>query len=296
MTRSLPLLHFDGNYPEGFLHTSWLPEPEILLTGLLLIVGYLLVTGPLNRRTPGFESRPVTSGQRWCFLSGVIAMTIILGPPFHDWGDYFLITVHMIQHLVLMLLVAPLLLLGIPSWFYNPINRRPVLQRIGAELTRPVTAFVLANALMVIWHLPWLYDAALRQPPVHAMQHTVFLVVGLLSWYPICGTNPAWPRATPLVQCLLLFAETVPGGIVGAMITFADPGLYSFYNTAPRLWGIGLASDQQMAGLLMWAVVPVVYLAVLSVIFLRWAGREEAKDRTKPVQHVVPKPDTASFP
>jgi putative membrane protein len=80
------------------------------------------------------------------------------------------------------------------------------------------------------------------------------------------------------------------------MITFAAPGLYSFYDTAPRLWGIGLADDQQFAGLLMWAAVPVVYLTVLSVIFLRWAGREEAKDRATPAQRVVPKPDTASFP
>ena len=296
MRGALPLLHFNGAYPEGFLHSGWVPDPEIFMSGFLLIVGYLLVTGPLNRRYPGSEQRPVTRQQRWCFLSGAIVMTIILGPPFHDWGDYYLVTVHMVQHLVLMLAVAPLLLLGIPPWFYNPINRRPVLERIGREITKPITAFLLANALMIVWHLPFLYDAALRQPPIHATQHTVFVIVGMLSWYPICGTNPAWPRATPLVQCLLLFLETIPGGIVGAMITFAAPGLYSFYDTAPRLWGIGLADDQQFAGLLMWAGVPVVYLTVLSVIFLRWAGREEAKDRATPVQRVVPKPDTASFP
>ena len=296
MRSALPLLHFNGAYPEGFLHSTWAPDAQVVMSGFLLIAGYLLITGPLNRRYPGSEQRPVTRQQRWCFLSGAIVMTIMLGPPFDDWGDYYLVTVNMIQHLVLMLAVAPLLLLGIPPWFYNPINRRPVLERIGREITRPITAFLLANVLMLVWHLPSLYDAALRQPPIHAAQHSVFVIVGMLAWYPICGTNPAWPRAAPLVQCLLLFLETFPGGMLGAMITLTAPGLYDFYDNAPRLWGIGLATDQLFAGLSMWVGLPVVYLTALSVLFLRCAGREEAKDRATPAQRVVPKPDTASFP
>jgi putative membrane protein len=292
----LPLLHFDGEYPEGLWHSDWQVEPQILLTGFLLIAGYLALIGPISERFPGHEQRTVSSRQVWCFISGALIMTLIMGPPFHDWGDYYLVSVHMLQHLVLMLVVAPLLLKGIPAWFFNPITRRPRLDRIGRFVTQPVVSFVIGNAIMVLWHLPALYDAALEEPALHAMQHNAFVISAFFTWWPIIAPNPNWHKASPIVASLLLFAETLPGGIVGAILTFAEPGVYSFYNTAPRLWGISLADDQQLAGLMMWAGVPVVYLSVLSVIFLRWASREEAKERgAPPATRVASGPDTASI-
>ena len=98
-----------------------------------------------------------------------------MGPPFHDWGDYYLVSIHMLQHLVLMLVVAPLLLKGIPAWFFNPITRRPVLDRIGRFLTHPAVSFVIGNVIMVLWHLPALYDAALEEPALHAVQHNALM-------------------------------------------------------------------------------------------------------------------------
>jgi putative membrane protein len=221
-------------------------------------------------------------------------MTVILGPPFHDWGDYFLVTVHMAQHLILMMIVAPLMLLGIPGWWFNPINRRPVLFQIGRAITKPVPSFLIGNAIMVGWHLPVLYDAALREPALHATQHTAFLISGFFTWWSLIGPNPKWHKATPIIQCLLLFAETIPGGIVGMMLTLSNPGVYSFYKQAPRLWDISLADDQTFAGTMMAVGQPVFYLALLTVIFLRWASREEAKDRATPVKRPASKPDAVS--
>jgi putative membrane protein len=291
----LSLLHFAGEYPEGLWHSNWEVEPQILLSGFLLIAGYLALIGPINERFPGYEQRTVTSRQVWSFISGAVIMTLVMGPPFHDWGDYYLVSVHMFQHLVLMLVVAPLLLKGLPGWFFNPINRRPVLDRIGRFLTHPAVSFLIGNAIMVLWHLPALYDAALREPALHGVQHQAFLVSAFFTWWPIIGPNPNWPKATPIVASLLLFAETLPGGIVGAILTFAEPGVYSFYDNAPRLWGLSLEADQQLAGLMMWAFVPVVYLSVLTVIFLRWASREEAKERGTPATRIASGPDTASI-
>lgn len=294
-TFSFPILHFDGNYPEGFLHSSWQPDAQFLLTGFLLIAGYLYGTGPFNRRFAGWEERTVTPFQRRCWIAAALIMTVVLGPPFHDWGDYYLLTVHMAQHLVLMMIVAPLLLLGTPAWFFNPITRRPVLDRIGRAITKPVPSFLIGNAIMIAWHLPTLYDAALREPFLHATQHTAFLISGTFTWWSIIGPNPRWHKATPLIQCLLLFAETIPGGVVGMMITLASPGVYSFYDNAPRLWGISLADDQVMAGSLMAAGVPIFYLSILTVIFLRWSSREVENDRKNPVKRPAVKPDAASI-
>lgn len=289
------LLHFDGSYPEGLWHSNWQVEPQILLTGFLLIAGYLAIIGPINERFPGHEQRTVSSRQVWYFISGAVIMTVVMGPPFHDWGDYYLVSVHMLQHLVLMLVVAPLLLKGIPAWFFNPITRRPLLDRFGRFLTHPAVSFLIGNAIMVAWHLPVLYNAALEEPAIHAVQHNAFLISAFFTWWPIIAPNPNWHKASPIVASLLLFAETLPGGIVGAILTFAEPGVYSFYDTAPRLWGISLANDQQLAGLMMWAMVPLVYLSVLSVIFLRWAGREEAKQRGTSVRSMASGADPASL-
>ncbi len=292
---SFPILHFDGNYPEGFWHSNWRPEPQFLLTAFLLIAGYLAITGPINRRYPGWEERTVTPYQRRCWIAAAIIMMVILGPPFHDWGDYYLVSVHMAQHLILMMVVAPLLLLGMPGWWFNPINRRPVLFQIGRAITKPVPSFLIGNAIMIAWHLPVLYNAALREPSLHATQHTAFLISGFFTWWSLIGPNPKWHKAPPIIQCLLLFAETIPGGIVGMMLTLSNPGVYSFYNQAPRLWNISLADDQTFAGTMMAVGQPIFYLTLLTVIFLRWASREEAKDRAIPVKRPASKPDAASI-
>ena len=278
MLSNLPLLHFDGNYPEGRWHSHWQVDPQILMLGFVLIAGYLALLGPINERYPGHESRTATRKQISCFLSGVAIMVIVLGPPFHDWADYFLLSVHMAQHLVLMLLVAPLLLLGLPGWFFDPISRRPWLDRIGSFIFQPVVSYLLANMIMVLWHLPPLYNAALNESFLHGLQHQSFLISGILMWWVIVSPNPHWKRASPLVAALLLFAATLPGLAIGAIITFADPGVYSFYDNAPRLWNISLQDDQELAGGMMWAMVPFAYLSVLTVIFLRYAAREQAKD------------------
>jgi cytochrome c oxidase assembly factor CtaG len=90
---------------------------------------------------------------------------------------------------------------------------------------------------------------------------------------------PEWPRLQPLVQCLYLFAETLPGGAIGAFVTLAAPGVYSFYDNVPRLWGISLADDQEAAGLMMWVAGSFIYLMWITVIFFRWAAREEEKEQ-----------------
>ncbi|MCC6705360.1 MAG: cytochrome c oxidase assembly protein [Thermomicrobiales bacterium] len=284
MLSKLPLLHFDGNYPEGRWHSHWQMDPQILLLGFVLIAGYLALIGPINERYPGHESRTATRKQIWCFLSGVIIMVLVLGPPFHDWADYFLLSAHMAQHLVLMLLVAPLLLLGLPVWFFDPITNRPWLDRIGGFVFQPVVSFAAGNFIMVLWHLPPLYNAALYNDYLHGLQHMSFLVSGILVWWTIIAPNPRWHKATPLVAGLLLFANTIPGAAVGAVITLANSGVYEFYNDAPRLWNFSLRDDQELAGAMMWMIVPFAYLAVLTVIFLRYAAREEAKDLATPAK------------
>lgn len=295
----LPLLHIGGNAPTGPFWTHWYIEPTVAVGVLALAAAYLAAVGPLNRRRPGAAARPVSRRQIYAFLGGCLVLLIALGPPLDDWSDYFLLSAHMLQHLLLTLVVAPLWLIGTPAWLLEPLTRRPVINRIGYVATRAVIAFLVPSFVFSIWHVPAFYDAALRSEPLHVTEHLMFLGTALLAWWPLVGPLPAWPRLSQPLQCVYLFALTVPGSLVGALITLSSPGIYTPYTTAPRIFGLSLATDQQLAGLLMWVVTGTIYLALITVIFFQWAGREEAANRqaeTEERAHLVGHGPTAVGP
>ena len=276
---SFPILHAGEADPTGWLHRDWSVQPTVVVGLFGLVVAYLAWTGPLNRRRPGAEDRPVTGGQTATFLAGAAVLLVALGPPLDDWADHYLLSAHMVQHLLLTVVVPPLLLLGTPGWVLEPLLRWRAVARVGYVLTRPIVALAVPGLVFALWHVPVLYEAALRREPVHILEHQVFLVMGLLAWWPVVGPLPAWPRLSPPQQCLYLIAQTIPGGIVGSIITLAEPGLYAPYDTARRIFGLGLATDQELAGLLMWVGSSAAYFGLVTVIFFRWAANEEAKDR-----------------
>lgn len=276
----LPLFHAGGPEPTGPYYTHWILDPRVAVFMIVLTVGYFAWVGPLNRRRPGYENRPVTKAQiRW-FLLGQALLLISLGPPIDDWSGYFFSSVHMFQHLLLMFAVVPCWIKGTPPWVYDPIVRHPWGRKLLTTVPRVVPAFLLASLIIVLWHIPELYDLTLRNDFVHAVQHGFFLVTGFLFFWPLMSTVPESPQLSPPMKCLYLFLQTIPSGIVGATIVYAAPGLYPQYTKASvRPWGISIATDQQWGGLLMWVGMNSVFLIMLTIIFMRWANAEERKDR-----------------
>lgn len=269
-----------GVPPTGWLHSDWAPEPTIVLTAFGLAALFVLWTGPLNRRRPDFEQRPITGRQTTYFLLGCLLYLLALSPPLDDWSDFYLLSAHMFQHMVVMLAVAPLWLAGLPGWVLQPLANNRFTNIIGHTLTRPVVAGVLSAAMVLAWHVPNTYNLALQHEPIHIMQHGFFLVASLLFWWPVLGSLEAWPRIqSPPLRCAYIFLASMPLGITGAFITLAKPGFYSFYNNVPRIFGMSLETDQQVAGLMMWVGGSVIYVLWITVIFLTWASREEAADR-----------------
>lgn len=278
-TLSLPLLHTGGAYPSGWLNSDWRPEPTVIVGIFALIFAYIWFTGVKNRTASGELINPVTRGQRVGFVIGSLVMLIALNPPLDDWSDSYLLSAHMFQHLLLMMVVAPLWLFGTPGWLLERIVRRRVLDKIGYALTRPVVALAVSNVIISLWHMPFAYDAALKSEPIHIAQHNSFLVAAVIGWWPVMGPLQRWTTLSKPLQCLYLFAYSVPGGIVGAFVTLAAPGLYTPYTTAPRIFGIDLATDQEIAGLMMWVLASTIYLLAITVIFFQWASQEDAKER-----------------
>ena len=290
-----PLLHAGSVDPTGWLWSDWNIEPTIAIGLLVLVAGYLFVTRTVTTSSPlpypsDAASPPVpspidkvthstTTRQKASFIAGAAALFVALGPPLDDWSDHYLLLAHMVQHLLLVMLAAPLLLYGTPDWVLEPLTRNRVTNRVGYWMTRPVIAYAVANAVFVLWHVPMFYEMALRSQPVHVFEHATMLVTALLAWWPTLGPLPQWPRLALPLHSLYYFAMTLPGTAVGAFITFADPGLYAPYDTAQRIFGIDLATDQQAAGLLMWVALGTIYLLLITFSFFRWASREEAADR-----------------
>ncbi len=262
------LLHAGGVDPTGWLWSDWNIEPTIAIGLLALVAGYLFIT-----RTSPFSPRKAS------FIAGAVVIFVALGPPLDEWSDHYLLLAHRVQHLLLIMLAAPLLLYGTPARLLEPLTRNRITNFVGYWLTRPVIAYAVANAVFVLWHVPMFYEMALRSQPVHVVEHVMLLGTALLAWWPILGPLPQWPRLALPLHSLYFFAMTLPGSAVGAFITFADPGLYAPYDTAKRIFGIDLATDQQAAGLLMWVAVGTIYLLLITVSFFRWVSREEAADR-----------------
>jgi putative membrane protein len=202
--------------------------------------------------------------------TGVLAVT----GPLHELADRSLVSAHMLQHLLLTLIVPPLLLAGTPRWVLLPAVRLRPVRRIGRTLTRPLPALATFSAVFAAWHVPFLYEWALRHHGVHATEHLLLGASALLLWWPVLSPLPEWPRLHPAAQLLYLFVAGIPMVPVAAFITLSDQILYPFYGEAPWQWGLSPLADQRLGGVLMWIGGPMVFMIAMTIVYFRWMGRE----------------------
>ena len=207
-----------------------------------------------------------------CFLGGLATIHLAIASPIDAFAG-LLLQVHMLQHLLLMMVAPPLLLLGAPAIpllrglpprfaksALGPFLAWPALQRFGAILLHPVTCWCAFVAATWLWHLPALYQLALRSPGWHAAEHATFLVTALLFWWPVVQPWPSrarWPRWTIPVYVLL---ADVQNTIFSALLVFSEHLFYPVYASVPRLGGISPLDDQVAAGIIMWGPGSVVFL------------------------------------
>ncbi|MEJ7809629.1 MAG: cytochrome c oxidase assembly protein [Gemmatimonadaceae bacterium] len=219
------------------------------------------------------DARSPSAAQRLSFVAGLAVLFLSLNGPLHDLSDTYLFSAHMVQHLLLTMAVIPLLIAGTPGWMLRPALRVPAVATIARAATRPVACFTTFTATLAIWHIPAVYDLAMRHHAVHIAQHLCFLVSATLMWWPIMSPLPELPRLSFPKQMLYTFLLTLPMALIGVIITYASDVLYPAYQTAPRVWGLSPMADQLVGGLIMWVPGGFVFLAVLTVVFFRWAQR-----------------------
>ena len=250
----------------------WNLHPSVV-AGLVLLGGLYVFLGGLTS-----ARRQVAS-----FFAALVVLFFALNGPLHNLSDNYLFSAHMAQHLLLTLVFPPLLLYGTPAHLVRLLLRHRWVMAVARVVTRPLAAASIFTAPIVIWHVPALYEAALRHHNVHILQHLVFLTTAVIMWWPVLSPVPELPRAQHLVQMLYLFLLGIPMSVTGALITLSDSVLYPFYATAPRVGGLSPLDDQQIGGLLMWVLGGLMLWIVMTVIWFRWSFWDARDDAERAV-------------
>jgi len=262
----------DRPRPTAPYEWSWSLHPSVLLGTGILGALYFYGIGPLRRRYG--LGPPASPAQILSFCTALVVLLLSLNGPVHDLSDYYLFSVHMVQHLVLTLVFPPLLLYGVPGWLWRPLLSRAAVRSLARTLTIPWVAALVFSASIVAWHLGPLYDLMMRSHEVHIATHLMFMVTATLMWWPVMSQVPELPRLQPLPGILYLFLVCLPMQAVGALITFADEVLYPWYQIAPRTWGLSPLDDQRLGGLLMWIPGNLWIFGAIAVLFFRWSSED----------------------
>jgi putative membrane protein len=247
---------------------TW-PAPRALDVSLVL-TALVYARGWLRMRAVSENLIP-----RWrlgLFLTGIFSVWIAIGSPLDAFDDV-LLTVHMAQHLLLMAVGPPLILLGAPvlpllqglprsvaRTVVGPFLRWRFVKWLGHLVGNPAICWFAAIFALIAWHLPAIFDLALRLNWLHEIEHACFFATGILFWWPVVQPWPSsarWPRwSIPLY----LFCATLPCDALSGFLAFCDRVVYSSYLSAPRISGMSPLQDQQCAAALMWVAVTIIFL------------------------------------
>jgi putative membrane protein len=259
--------HIHHNASESFWVSS-----ALIFASLVYLRGWL--------RLPRDGRDDVEVWRAASFVFGLLCIWIATASPLAAL-DHEMLTAHMVQHLLLMTLAPPLILLGMPR---KPLAHgllRRFLQAIGRPLrpepaqqfvnvvTHPALCWFAAAGTLVVWHIPSVFMLGLRSQMWHGIEQASFLATGLLFWSPVVRPLPnslKWPESSIL---LYLFFATLPCDILSGFLVFCDRVVYLVFLSSPHPFGLSALEDQQCAGALMWTCVTVVYLIAGTVFTAR---------------------------
>ncbi|MDT4968314.1 MAG: putative rane protein [Acidobacteriota bacterium] len=263
---------------------TWGLDP--LVIGSLVLSGWLYLRGVRRLWTEAGRGRGIKRWEAAAYASGWLALFIALVSPLHPMGEV-LFSAHMTQHELLMLVAAPLLVLGRPliaflwalpmNWSRRLGRRTKVVwfRSSWQTITTPMMAWALHAVALWIWHVPFLFQATLQSAAVHTLQHVCFLGSALLFWWALIhGPRGAMGYGA---AALYVFSTSVHSGLLGAFITFAGKLLYPAYGQTTASWGLTPLEDQQLGGLIMWVPAGVVYIIAGVALCAGWLRESERR-------------------
>ncbi len=274
------------------LDATWTFEPTVLLG--VAVLGLLYLRGWRRARRPG-EPHPPGYGRLALFSGGLLVVLIALVSPLDGFADQLMV-LHMGQHILLLDLAPILLILGLTKGVLRPITRRlhtierralgladrsasGLAKSVGARvillLAHPAFAIVLYAGLMWLWHIPHMYDLALRYPNLHPLEHVCFSVAGGTYWWHLLSPIRNRWRLGGLGPIVYMVVTKLLVGILGVVLAFAPSALYPFYEHHQHYWNLTAQQDQSLAGVAMALEQSVVMGAALVYLFVRMLDESE---------------------
>jgi cytochrome c oxidase assembly factor CtaG len=255
----------------------WIP---VIVAGL----AYWLAADAVDRRHP---SNRVPRWRRWSWLTGLAVIVVALASPIEHY-DTTLFAVHMVQHLLLAMVAAPLLVMAAPvtlllrfasadarrRWILPILHSRPV-----RVLSAPPVAWGIFAGVMWFSHFSPLFDAALEEELLHRLEHALFLGSALLFWWPVVGADPSPHRLSHPARLLYLALGMPLSSFLGLVIFSSRTVLYPHYATLDRDWGMSPLEDQAWAGGIMWAGGDLVFVIAIVAAVAVWLRHEDAEGR-----------------
>jgi putative membrane protein len=258
------------------LHQS--ASESFWISGILIFAALVYLRGWLRIRR--HERNNVERWRAGSFVMGLLFIWIATASPLATL-DHEMLTAHMVQHLLLMTLAPPLILLGMPGkplghgllrrflqTVHRPLRSKP-MQRLASAVTHPALCWFAAAGTLVMWHIPSVFMLGLRSQMWHSVEQLCFLASGLLFWWPVVRSSASTSKSPEWFILLYLFLATLPCDILSGFLVFCDRVVYPVFLSSPRAFGLSALEDQQCAGALMWTCVTVVYLVAGTVFTAR---------------------------
>jgi len=258
---------------------KWTFAPAILLA-LALWAGVYVIRFRNARREAGGRGAGVR--QAAAFAGFLVVMLIALVSPIDALGEDYLFSMHMTQHILLGDIAPLLLLLSLSRVIMRPATRRfHALERRLGRLAHPLTFIVLWFALLYFWHLPPLYEAAIRHPLVHALEHISFFTAGCLVWWPLIQPVPMRYRLAGIATFGYILAAKLGLGMLGLYLTWSKSVAYGYYETVPRIWNLSPIEDQNVGGAIMMLEQSLVLVTAFCILFVRMLIQSEEEERRR---------------
>lgn len=256
----------------------WQPHPEVWALLIGLAIAYWWAIKRIGPRATRPGEKVVTRGQVAWFAAALITLWVAADWPVHDLGEEYLYGIHMSQHLLLSLVVPPMALLATPTWLARMLIGDGRAYRVVRRLARPVTATLIFNGVVVFTHWPAVVNTSVSNGALHYGVHVLVVTSALLMWLPVAGPLHELRLSLP-AQMGYLFLQSVIPTVPAGWLTFAEGVVYQSYDVVPRVFGLTVAHDQQLAGMLMKVVGGLLLWTIITVLFFRFAAAKERGDR-----------------
>ena len=272
--------------------SSWNWRLSVII--VLALAGTFYTRGWWLLRQRQRRGRLATRWRLASYLVGLLIVGLALLSPIDVLASQ-LFLMHMIQHLLLIMIAPPLLLITNPMPFVlwglprkwrllvgggigRLLHRHSPVRRNLRVATSPGIIW-LAWVIMVFgWHDPNLYNAALQYEWVHDVEHLTFFAAGMLFWWHVTGAGPRIHKQASLLGRIAFVISAIPPNMLtGVVLAFAPEPIYTFYTAVPRLWGISVMDDQRLGGAIMWIPGSMMYIIAALVLISRLLDREEGK-------------------